>query len=1289
MRQHDLSVAVTSSTTQCFVCNERIESGMLRGVLDRTPAVVREEVTRGLGPVRSGVSCKTCGVNVHQACTERLTSPCAEVYHKFEQRSFAPFSKSCAACGTTLQGLFNQGFVCVLCGIVVHPGCRTNALVKFCLAAPDSLEDEEENAAVVTPGGMSALNQSEKQQKIYRFESNSSSDEKTSIAHKAKEWGEKMTRRLSGSRRKSTKPQRKQSTTAAGPIPIPSTLIDMGREIRKLHIMNRAVALGSAMEWEREELPRLRASRIDLTKLKTQLKDERDALVKTSEKLARKRTAHYRRFVIKLLQRYSKLKKNTAEEIADDLIDRFSKFRCRESELCDALLDLVPEEAHPFIEAERDTGPCQKDGKLEKLLASLEERNEEVKVAIESLEAVRRELFFPRWRNWFARMGFEGRYVAIGETWLEELQGSIAIQAKCVDGKHGLVPSITLSLTGRDAEVNFDADSLKKRRRHDSGARILNRFEQLSLSGSGVPYFFSFEQLTLDLEFNLFATMEYFESRKSGIKGAWRLKPSKFSMRFKKFEFSFTSANRLNIPDGILRTVVKNIIVSGVKQTLTSMLPTELGEYMMYLHLNVPANVKPPHDDQFRFHGVLDMTAQVDLATLDYAMESSATNNTLERHDTALSRVAKGAARSATWLASVAMGSRAPEVDTEPSSRVPGHVFKDVPLLIRAQQALGLDQQQMDLFMRTQQQLGLTRDSLFPDDSLSELGVRAIVSNVQDLQASVDAANKLGLRALAGDLLNSEPPLRTLQDVVKYVNTYFGPDAQSSVHTEKIIAIWQGALDRMLHKLQASTSFRGRFESTMASGQQIPVRRISFTDLITRALAVSRKRVLTQAKVVSIDVHFAAEHLFCVLRDRLLDTAAKSHNGSAMVFQLRHTRGRQNNKTGKTFSRDEMELDIEDVGHDDADADASSDPNSLEDDADDAEVDGEGETFKGLEYMATLNETFSGEIDEDDEDEVDLVALNSNAILLPSTSIAKESRAFGERRRQREEKILQRHDKTVARLNYLRASLVETVSFVANTRVGQGSYAMEFKDIDLVAPVDFRYNFNGAVFGNRARQNNWPWRRITRAESDGRMHVAVVKVLNPGALPGAEIYSDPDADESFHIEFSSIDSKVVLADNSQGAMRITVEPKAASSEDRAQGGWSAPGSVTFHWKSEEAKFMGKMDFFELYGGLEHLKEYTSDLLAVSLQNNNANPKREVFAQDILQLVIQYAQMNSFVGSAKAAICAETIDDDIFVRVAAPHGTSKEGEEIGFNLQLESNLMDTLDDIARLLSDIEM
>ena len=1314
--------------TKCFVCDGLLENEMLSKGLEMTPGMLKSRLPEGLVsalvPKGRGCTCKVCGLNVHLECERSVRSLCAVVTHTFELRSYPPFSKMCYACGTTMLGLFNQGYRCSACGIDCHPGCRTNNNVRVCEAAPpdssrqrgDEAEAEDVSEAAGGAGSVAvgggggrrsswrkslgkrlsgALGKSPSSAAAEPSSSQASQASRASLASPASlTSSSSQASAAAPAASSSDAPQAPPSgkgargRRSAVPVQIPDSLADIGRELRKVHAQARAVALTAAVRWEQEEQPSLKVSRVDLTKHKTRLRAARDALAKKADKRARKRAAHYRAFAIKLLtSKEGKRKKAEAERIADELVREYSLHQCRERELLEELRGLVRGQSKA-IDAELRDGPCRPDGALEQSLEQLEQLREQVQVATQSLEAVRRELFFPRWRHWFARLGLEGTYVGIGTVWPELVQGSCAVRVTLLPGGGGgiglglgkgsgrPVPTLAIRLGGFDDSYDFDEMGVKAWEPHKgaAGSRLVARVERLSVSGSALPVSFTLDQLSLDLEFHLNIEMQYFESRKRGIAGEWRLKPNSFLLAFRRFDLHF-SGGSLNVPDSLLRSVVKNLLATGAKQAVKLALPPELGDYLLHVHERAPASMKQQQQqqqqrggaaaaasssDQVRFHARLDVASEVDHETLDYVFPAAgaaaaAAAAASSKTASTLVKLGKGLVKGAVEVAKLAAGGAGGDGALR-------REFKSIPLEARVSSALGLSAAQIELLVRTQQELGLSREALFPDETVAELGLKALGGGGAGaaMQGAGEAATQLGIKLASGDFASSTVPLRSVLDVVRYVLGYFGPDSKASVHTPRLLALWQGALDRMLalggtdNSNNSSGSGSG---SEPGSASSKGGRRVVFTDLIAQVLRLTRKRAVTHVDVQSVQVTFAAERLLRVARDKALSAVRKTRGGNAMVFQLRSTQSRLA-----------------------AGAEAEVEAGELADDSLGLEVDASAVEREASREPSQLDDGKPDEEDKADAQDQEVAAL------LALRDTTQGLAGPGARQRAKEEQIKRTHELQAARIRYVRDKLLTQLVFAVDMSAGQGRYSLGVNDFDLLSPVDFQFVLVSSVFGNRSRINNWPWRRVMRSEGAERMHLAMVRVLKfSNGAPGSEVYASPDSpDDSLHAEFSQIHSRILSEaplDKGAQVMTINMDPGAKLPDAKsAQPSWVEPGKFSLHWQGPSTlRFAAKMDSMHLHGSLPALQDFASDMLNWSLRNAT-NHKLERALQAALRVLIRYGRLNSFFGAIAAHVQAAAVDDDLFVSFANHAANGKKP----LTMQVESNFEDAVNDLITIL-----
>lgn len=233
------------------------------------------------------------------------------------------------------------------------------------------------------------------------------------------------------------------------------------------------------------------------------------------------------------------------------------------------------------------------------------------------------------------------------------------------------------------------------------------------------------------------------------LTGYWRLNQNAFKLKFLKFGLKFRNIGSVSIPDTVLRNLIRNLVTSGVKQIARTILPPELGDYLNKTHeARQKLQILPKNSDEFRFYGKMDVRSEISLETLsfDYG-EAIASAKKLQN------KIKKLAGKK--------------------DSKEQNH-------LLTICRVLGLDGAQLDLLLRTQLALGLTKDSTFPDESLKALGMKAISAlNVQgaiesqdvsliNLDGMLEAAQRLGQKAFAGEFTKSEAssaPLTSLLDL--------------------------------------------------------------------------------------------------------------------------------------------------------------------------------------------------------------------------------------------------------------------------------------------------------------------------------------------------------------------------------------------------------------------------------------------------------------------------------------------------------------------------------------------
>ncbi|GBG34181.1 Protein kinase C [Hondaea fermentalgiana] len=1291
---HDFEKQRFSTMTRCFVCDEMIEHDVLRGIMDYTTSIRYVLGASSLAdyvPKGDGCTCRVCGVNVHESCASQIQSSCVRVTHNFELRSWPPLTKHCYACGLSLQGLFNQGYQCTECGVICHALCRTNVNIRYCEAAPDvDIFDGDPNRDTRIEGEGDLYEYvGDDPDRVAEIDAERSSSARSGAsAAQRNSWRSSVRRAAAavtggaarGSGRHQARHEDGEHAPAAGaaPIQIPSSLKDMGKELRKLHTQSQGISMAEAERWNREQVPRLRVLKKELTSHKKKLKAARDKVSAKVDKRGRARAIHYRTFAKKLISKHmkKKMKKGAIDDTVNELLELYSMHRCRETELLDELAQMLPPEAGPAIEKEREEGPCRPNGKLERSLEDLDKLRKQVQVATQSLEAVRRELYFPRWRHWFLRVGLEGTYAALGALWLEQFQGSIAIRFAMLptsekkDAK--LVPTVVIALGGYDTEYDFDEMGTSNRAaRHrqkesEAGMSLVARVEQLSVSGSSLPMSITLDQLSLDLEFYLNIEMEYVTSRKKNILGSWQLKPNAFSLKFKRFGLNFKGGS-VSVPDALLRTVVKNLLVSAAKQSVKAALPPEFGEYMHFMHKHTPTNMRADADganngkhagqtsnDQLRYHGRIDVNAEIDLESLDHVMESSEVKPPPKPRG-----IMSGAMRGATRAVMAAAG-----VTSGPAR----HAYKDEPVQTRVERALGLDAHQIDLFIRAQQELGLTHNALFPEDSLTELGLKAIYSVRDDPSVTAEAANRIGLRYLNGDLLSTEVPLKTIIDIVQYVLTYFGPTARKNPHTPRILALWQGALDKTLRKMLQSNSFRAHHDDEPAGSTRSirsrstnddsdrRVRRIIIADFIDRVLKLARRRIITRIEMLHWDAALGVSSMQKVARDKMLQAAANSRGGNAMVFQM------------KSSGRDEVNVDADDgLDGDDEDDDRNTGANTNSMHLD---------SLRGMLRSAGVTSHGLADDEDDDDDDEDLgVEDLLEGVEDPQRNASSiEELPFGEKQRIKEAQIHARFDQQAQYLDFVRQKLLREMVFTVAASAGQGKFNLEITDGELVAPVDFAVLLGGTVFSNRSRVNNWPWRRMVRVEKDGHVHLAIVQILDRGDGPGTETYTDPDDEDGIHLLHSGLRTHLQSVGHPlRDIMHLSILPEKPCTS------WSDAGQVSFSWNGDrDLRFSAHMDRFRAHGGLPTLHKFSSDILDWSLRAVT-DPRLEEISRFALSVLIRYATLNTFDGGIWTNFQMESTEDDLFLRASIPDRARS-----AVSLDLQHDFMDFTDDISHFI-----
>lgn len=234
----------------------------------------------------------------------------------------------------------------------------------------------------------------------------------------------------------------------------------------------------------------------------------------------------------------------------------------------------------------------------------------------------------------------------------------------------------------------------------------------------------------------------------SSTKGFWKLNQNAFRLKFIKFGLKFRNIGSVSLPDSVLRNVIRNLVTSGIKQVARALVPPELGEYLVKANEAQRRLRKFGNHDQFRFYAKMDVKAELTLENLGFNFAK-------------------------------AMGSGQKMQDRVKKFVGGKKDAGEVENLAKVCRALGLNPTQLDQLLRTQQALGLTQDTTFPDDSLKALGQQAFQAlNVQgaiqsqdvsqinlDSAKILEVAQRIGQKAFAGDFTKTDAggvPLRNL-----------------------------------------------------------------------------------------------------------------------------------------------------------------------------------------------------------------------------------------------------------------------------------------------------------------------------------------------------------------------------------------------------------------------------------------------------------------------------------------------------------------------------------------------
>ena len=238
------------------------------------------------------------------------------------------------------------------------------------------------------------------------------------------------------------------------------------------------------------------------------------------------------------------------------------------------------------------------------------------------------------------------------------------------------------------------------------------------------------------------------------FKGYWKLNQNTFRLKFIKFGLKFRNIGSVSLPDSVLRNVIRNLVTSGIKNLAKAVVPPELGVYLIKINETQRKLRKFGNQDQFRFYAKMDVTAELSLESLGFNFAK-------------------------------AMGSGKKMQDRVKKFVGGKKDAEEVENLAKVCRALGLNSTQLEQLLRTQEALGLTQDTTFPDDSLKALGQQAFQAlNVQgaiqsqdvsqinlDSAKILEVAQRIGQKAFAGDFTKTDGsavPLRNLFSLSKY-----------------------------------------------------------------------------------------------------------------------------------------------------------------------------------------------------------------------------------------------------------------------------------------------------------------------------------------------------------------------------------------------------------------------------------------------------------------------------------------------------------------------------------------
>lgn len=413
--------------------------------------------------------------------------------------------------------------------------------------------------------------------------------------------------------------------------------------------------------------------------------------------------------------------------------------------------------------------------------------------------------------------------------------------------------------------------------------------------------------------------------------------------------------------------------------------------------------------------------------------------------------------------------------------------------------------------------------------------------------------------------------------------------------------------------------------STLLSGQAGggKVRGVNIKRLIDRVHRLNQKRMISGIEIVEWDIKVGMRGLCEVAKARMLDANSKRRGGSALLFELRHSK--------------EDSLSVED--------DDGEDEEEL--DLDMEEEDGQPVQKK----PSVRKKKQSVSYDKVDEEEVWALIKKS-----ASGDIAKEKQA-------KEEQILQDFTRVDADLVYLRDKVIKSMEVQASLGVGQGQFDAMLEEINVVSRTDFSANFSAQVFARRNKTPNWRWRRFVRTSEEG-LEVVTVQVLQRRTRKSPEKVSDPESEEALHAFFSSMTTQL-LSNAPPGKNRLLTmkfSPKVAEGGSN----WSDAGKIKVSLDGPKLEFETKMDLVKFSGGLEMLHKYAHDLLAHYSQTM-LQPREEALAKLLLTTIMKYALLNTFIGNTAMTFQVETDEQEIYFRVAE---STKQSKSVPLSYQVE-------------------